>query len=393
MLIEKEDRLSRPTSPRRRSSSQGYSRRRPPRNWQKTVRLALYGLIGALALVAALASAALLLDRGGPRKTSAPSLVAEIAPPPAEVAPPSAAPAMVVPPSPLPPVAAVPATVPSAPAPPASPDSRELSALQAQIRQANARLAALQAQAEQARRLAVAATGQREAAQADAARQHATVEAAQTDERRRQAAEEQTRRESDAAEAEQRRQQAQQAQERAAAAWIETERRIQALAQQALPPSTPVKPALTAPTDAARGPPANGGGGATAIPRASPPSVRSPSEADEALTEPPGRADSAAGASRPRVFLRYRSGSPAAQQAATEIAKGLLFSDYAYADTRSSANVLPAPTVRYFYPEDAAAAGRLAALLAWTRQDFQIQDASDHRRGVARGTLEVWVGQ
>jgi hypothetical protein len=92
------------------------------------------------------------------------------------------------------------------------------------------------------------------------------------------------------------------------------------------------------------------------------------------------------------VFLHYRSGSHAAQQEATDIAQRLLFSDFAYADTRSSADVPPGPTVRFFYPDDAAAAARLAASLGWTGQEFQVEDGSARRRRAAPGTLEVWIG-
>jgi hypothetical protein len=49
--------------------------------------------------------------------------------------------------------------------------------------------------------------------------------------------------------------------------------------------------------------------------------------------------------------------------------------------------------VRYFHPEDAPAAARLAALLGWTGQDFQLDDAVERHAAVPPGTLEVWIGR
>jgi hypothetical protein len=354
MLIQKEDRLSRPTEPVRRSD---HSRRRPPLNWQKIVRLVLYGMLGLLAGAAALACAALLLDRGGSPSPHPVEPASVAAPPPQDALAP-------------PPPAAAPAPTPAPAAAPTPPESSELTALQAKIREADARLAALQAEAEKARLAAAEATRQREAAEADAARQRAAAAAAANDDRRTAAEASQAQHERDAAEAEQRQRQAQQAQERADAAWKETERRIQALAQPpaALPP---------APAPVAANPP-------------------EPSDADAAMIPPPPPGllggHSSPPAARPTVVLHYRGGSRAAQQEATDIAQRLLFSDFAYSDTRSAGSVPPVPTVRYFYPDDAAAAARLAASLAWTGQQFEVQDASAHPHGAAPGTLEVWIG-
>lgn len=381
MLIQKEDRLSRPTEPARRT---GYSRRRAPLNWQKIVRLTLYGMLGLLAGVAALACAALLMDRGGTSPASVPEpsqataglttppLADTPSLPPATVAPPQVQPPLAT--APLPAPTPAPPPVAAKPAPP-PPESSQLTALQAKIREADAQLAKLQAQAEKARLDAAEATRQREAAQAEAARQQATAVTAGTDDRRRAAEDAQAQREREAADAEARRQQAQQAQERADAAWADTEKRIQALAQPAPPPATPPsQPAAPAPTVAA------------------PPE---PSDDDAAMTPPPPRGappQLPASTARPLVFLHYRSGSRGAQQEATDIAQRLLFSDFAYADTRSAANVPSVPTVRYFYADDAAAAERLAASLAWTGQQFRVEDSSGRRRNVARGTLEIWIG-
>ena len=413
MLIEKEDRLSRPTPPRR-SSWQGDSRRRPPRNWQKTIRLAVYGLLGALAGVAALACVALLLDRG----SSPPAL--PVQPPPSAdqgVVAPAAPMAAVVPPpvipvpsptpsrAPLPaasPAQVVPSPTPSPAAP--APDSAELTALQAKIRDANAQLAKIQAQADQARQAAAAATRQREAAQVEAARQQASAAAAQNDDRRQQAAVAQAQRERDAADAEQRRKDAQQAQERADAAWAETERRIQTLAQQSslqaraqpqpAPATAPPRPSGIAAAPSAPvaepGPPSDADLAIVPSPGAVPQGLAAPAAPPPAVSTPDA---SPAATPRPRVFLHYLRGSAAALQSSTEIAQRLLFSDYAYADTRSAGNVPSAPTVRFFHPEDAAVAARLAALLAWTGREFQVQDDSAHDRGTPRGTLEVWIGR
>ena len=80
-------------------------------------------------------------------------------------------------------------------------------------------------------------------------------------------------------------------------------------------------------------------------------------------------------------------------RAATDIAQRLLFSDFAYADTRSTVKPTSNSVIRYFYPEDAQAAERLAALLSDGGPTFRVQDASDRRGRVKSGTLDVWIGR
>jgi hypothetical protein len=101
---------------------------------------------------------------------------------------------------------------------------------------------------------------------------------------------------------------------------------------------------------------------------------------------PPG-AESA----RPRIFLHYRTGSERGLQEATEVARVLLFSDFAYAATTGLPSGTTAPLIRYYYPADAGAAGRLAALLRGSGLDFQVSDGSAAASGVAPGTIEVWI--
>jgi hypothetical protein len=91
------------------------------------------------------------------------------------------------------------------------------------------------------------------------------------------------------------------------------------------------------------------------------------------------------------VFIHYRSGSSPAMETATAIAQRLLFSDFSYADTRSASAVSGGSSVRYFYPEDAAAAARLADLLRGTGIDFHVADLSASRGRAPRGTLDVWI--
>ncbi|MBN9508600.1 MAG: hypothetical protein J0I21_05700 [Alphaproteobacteria bacterium] len=165
-----------------------------------------------------------------------------------------------------------------------------------------------------------------------------------------------------------REQAARQAQAEEDARWADAERTVRALPQQRL--ATP--------------------------PSRTPPPVRSP----QATQPPPQSTDALADATpapppgpRPRVSLRYQSGSAAAMQAANDIAQRLLFSDFTYADTRSAPDAPSNPVIRYFHPEDAASARRLADWLAGAGVRFRVQNASARPgRAPPLGTLDVWIG-
>jgi hypothetical protein len=381
MFIEKEDRLSRATPPRRLDRA---SRRRGPRDWQKPVRLLLYTLLGLLGGVAIIAVVALLLDRPtsspeaarsrpdetaqAARPLAAPPLGVDVpapgvaAPDPATIAPPLAIPA-----APRTDAVSIP-TLPAAPAP--GINIADVAALQAQIREANAMLATIRAQEEQARKDIAEAARARQAAQAEQERQRQAVQAATDELKRTKAVEAEQQRQRDAAQADERQRQAQLEQQRAQTAWADAERTIQALSQRAapLPPLPAAAPPAIMPSAASgAGKPAPVAGDEAVVPKLPPLPAPAPS-------------------ARPKVFLRYLGGSAASQQLATEVAQRLLFSDFAYSDTRSVNDAPVAPTVRYFFPEDAAAAQRLAALLSGTGQDM-----SDRRGQTARGALEVWL--
>jgi hypothetical protein len=96
---------------------------------------------------------------------------------------------------------------------------------------------------------------------------------------------------------------------------------------------------------------------------------------------------------RPRVFLHYPAGSRGGLQEATNLAQRLLFSDFAYGDTRSTTDPPSDSVIRYFYPEDAPAAARLAALLGGDGDAFRVQDATSQPGHAKHGTLEVWLGR
>ena len=94
---------------------------------------------------------------------------------------------------------------------------------------------------------------------------------------------------------------------------------------------------------------------------------------------------------RPRIFLHYRTGSEQGLQQATQLARLLLFSDFAYAATTGLPSGATAPLIRYFYPADAEAADRLAALLRGSGLEFRVVDGTGAASGVAPGTIEVWI--
>ena len=373
MFINKGEHLSRSSQPRRAGWGGGTRRRVPP-NWFKIVRITLYGLIGLLAGIAALAAAALFLDGGvglppptppTPHQTADAAALPPVPATPLPVTPPPAAEALAaIPPAattpaqtPAPAPAATPPPAPVASAPPASPpaaaaeqpDPRALAALQQQIRDANSTLSGLRAETEQIRR-----------SLSDAARPHqaapppATAPAAGAVPRGAPAND----------------------QNGVSTAWADAERTIQALGQRA-PTPTPAPtagppPVVPVPTRAP-------------VPPAAP--AAASSLASNAVPEP------LPAAARPRVFLHFPAGSSGGLQEATDIAQRLLFSDFAYADTRSTTQPPTGSEIRYFFPEDAPAAQRLAALLADTGTYFHVQDATAHPGRARPGMLDVWVGR
>jgi hypothetical protein len=340
MFIEKDERMSR-AGPPRGSGWDGGPRRRVPRNWFKIVRLVLYAVVGILAGLAALAATALFLDRGAGVPT--PPSAAESSPAPAGQAanlpPPEPAPTITPPPAPpapaAPPPAVMPApaavpTPPPAPAVTGQPDTGTLKLLQDQIREANAALAGLRDEAARIRRdLAQAAQEH----QAPSPKPPSSGAPGGTD-----------------------------------TSWADAERTVRALAQREARPAPAAAPARSpAPPAPAPGPTTELA--ANALPALAP------------------------GQPRPRVFLRYPAGFPAGLQEATDIAQRLLFSDFAYADTRSTARPPARSVIRYFYPEDAPAAARLATLLGGIGSGFSVEDDTDHPGRAAHGTLEVWIGR
>jgi hypothetical protein len=251
----------------------------------------------------------------------------------AEATPPSLPAAPAPTPTLVPPVASTP--------PPASADGPALRALQEQMRDAATVLADLRRQADQLRQ-----------GIADVARARVAADEAANKARQAQQAVERDRA-------------AQQGQAKTQADWADAERTVRTLAQQRPPPPPPA----AAPT-----------------PRAPPP--------QPAQAAPEALADATpASAPRPRVALRYQSGSAAAMQAANDIAQRLLFSDFTYTDTRSAPDAPANPVIRYFHPEDAAAAQRLADWLGTGGARFRVQDASARAgRAPPVGTLDVWIG-
>lgn len=328
MFIDKDERISRATLPRRSGWDRG-SRRRAPRNWFKIARVVLYALTSLLAGIAVLAAAVLFLDHGAsvppPVPHPAPDQTAEAAPPPAPAPvapPPAAAESPATTPAPPPASASVPATEQA--------DPKELEALQSQIRDANSTLSAPRAQTDALRgSLADARQHQTAAPQAPPAPGN---------------------------------------QQRGDnAGWADAERTVQALARHT-PPAPRPEPQPAAPQPAAPQPATN-------------------LAANAPLPSP------APDAPRPRVFLHYPAGSSGGLQAATDIAQRLLFSDFAYADTRSATSAPTDSVVRYFFSQDAPAAQRLAALLSDGRTSFRAQDATAHPGRATAGTLDVWIGR
>ncbi len=98
-------------------------------------------------------------------------------------------------------------------------------------------------------------------------------------------------------------------------------------------------------------------------------------------------------ADRPRVLIFYPRSSRAALGQTTNVAQHLLFSDFQFADTRSSSNGPHQSEIRFFHAEDRPAAERLAALLGDVAGGFRVQDWTERGASQPPGVLEVWLGE
>lgn len=387
MFIDKDERLSRASPPRRGGWTP--PRRKPPHDWRRPVRWLVYVLLGLLAGSAVLATVGLLAGRGPQvpvleANLNAPGAASPAAPP-ATVEPERVAPA--APPSPPPPAAS------EAP----SGSNAEMAAMRAQLREATATLAALRAQAEQARQQLAAATRARQTALAEQQRQAQAEQSAASEDSRQLAAQAEVDSARNAAQAQARQAQALQDQQQASAAWTATEKLVRTLSRRTGQPAAPPEPPAVTP---GRSPPPGYLAAPGDAPSASPapaspaPATIGPQAAARAPAAafPPQDPAGSTPATRPRVVLYYRSGADQGAELARQVAQRLLFSDFAYADTKPATDGPALPTVRYFRPEDNAAANRLAAMLAGSGRFFQVQDFSDHPDRAPPGTLDVWLG-
>lgn len=384
MFIDKDERLSRAAPLRRGGGMDGGWQARPPRDWRKPLRLALYLLLSGLALLAALAM--WLFPAPPPPRLAVgePTPPAPIAAPP-PLAPPTVSPPTVSPPTVSPPAAAKPAAT--------TPVLPEVAELQAQIRDAAATLAAIRAQAEQARAemaalhphgppadRPAASPARPEPVPGDA---HAPALPAPPRPPDRAAASDD-------------------------AAWVEAERVVQALARRDLPLPAPPLPPPAASPPAAAGPIRPPAPPPAREARLRPGDEAAPDPPPHPLTAPPpplpptaargtaatsslGAANAAIAATRPRVFLHFRTGSQAGQHLANDIARRLLFSDFAFADASPMPDGPGRPMVRYFHQDDSASAVRLAALLGAVGVGFAVQDLSAYAGTLPAGTLDVWL--
>jgi hypothetical protein len=110
---------------------------------------------------------------------------------------------------------------------------------------------------------------------------------------------------------------------------------------------------------------------------------------------PPPAPQAAAGkaapaAVRPRIVIHHRANSSRAEAEADRLAT-LLSSEFGTVEERVVAYGPQVPTARYFYAEDAAAAERIAAVLAATGTTWRVQNLSTFRPLPRQGTIEIWL--
>lgn len=183
---------------------------------------------------------------------------------------------------------------------------------------------------------------------------------------------------------------------------------------EAPPPqaSAPVQPAASDPAPAPQAPPRARGGDTAALappvpprPRPSPQAIRpegrpeggdvaevgrndvSPMRQEPPPPAPPPEATDAP-AAPPRVVVHAQPGS-----AMTEAGRMAAALDRAFGavEVRAVPSSPRAPTVRYFYAEDAPNARRLAGTLAGGGEGWRVQYLGTFRPLPRRGTIEVWL--
>ncbi len=127
-----------------------------------------------------------------------------------------------------------------------------------------------------------------------------------------------------------------------------------------------------------------------AVPREPPPLLPAPVAAPQAAAP---EVHAAVPAERAKVRIFYPANSNTGLLLTRDIAQKVMYSDFAYTDTRSSPNAPAVSEVRYFHPEDQGPATRLALLLGEIGPGFQVRDRSDHPGSQPPGVLEVWIGR
>ena len=102
------------------------------------------------------------------------------------------------------------------------------------------------------------------------------------------------------------------------------------------------------------------------------------------------RSGSLPAAPGPRIVVHVPAGS-----APAEALSGRLLADLAgrpgTVEERHVMDTPSQPSIRYFHPEDAAAARRAADLMAGAGLSWTVRDFTSYQPRPSRGTIEVWL--
>jgi hypothetical protein len=91
-----------------------------------------------------------------------------------------------------------------------------------------------------------------------------------------------------------------------------------------------------------------------------------------------------------KVSIHFEQGSSQARTDAQKLAASLALSGFGAAQIRSTQHAIREPLVRYYFSDDAAAAGRIVAELQTQDAKWRLEDCTHYRRKPPVGSIDVW---
>ena len=94
-----------------------------------------------------------------------------------------------------------------------------------------------------------------------------------------------------------------------------------------------------------------------------------------------------------KITIHIDQSSSLARTDAQKLATSLAISGFGIAQMRGTAHANEEPVVRFFYPDDAAVAGRIVAELQTQNARWRLEDCTRYQHKPAAGSIQVWPVQ